>query len=238
MVSFLIDAALAVMLVTATVYLVIVNKRLKLLRNGQSEINALVSTFSKSIDDTDASMKRMVASATEIAARLSDDLDRAKGMKEDMALILGSCERTTARMEESVQHARAVLRRLDEGAMAGAMRGGRDRMRREMADADGTSGIGAGIGAGIAAGSMAKPAEAEAEAAPASPLLSALKAAEVDKGEFQALETALRAVSGQPAETAAPSTPASSAPAPTGPAKAAASAFYARLRTVGSETSA
>ncbi len=232
MVSFLIDAALAVMLVTATVYLVIVNKRLKLLRNGQSEINALVSTFSKSIDDTDASMKRMVASATEIAARLSDDLDRAKGMKEDMALILGSCERTTARMEESVQHARALLRRLDEGAMAGAMRGGRDRMRREMADADGTS----GIGAGIAAGSMAKP--AEAEAAPASPLLSALKAAEVDKGEFQALETALRAVSGQPAETAAPSTPASSAPAPTGPAKAAASAFYARLRTVGSETSA
>ncbi|AWU97754.1 DUF6468 domain-containing protein [Azospirillum ramasamyi] len=236
MVSFLIDAALAVMLVTATVYLVIVNKRLKLLRNGQSEINALVSTFSKSIDDTDASMKRMVASATEIAARLSDDLDRAKGMKEDMALILGSCERTTARMEESVQHARALLRRLDEGAMAGAMRGGRDRMRREMADADGTSGIGAGIAAGIAAGSMAKP--AEAEAAPASPLLSALKAAEVDKGEFQALETALRAVSGQPAETAAPSTPASSAPAPTGPAKAAASAFYARLRTVGSETSA
>ena len=67
MVSFLIDAALAVMLVTATAYLVIVNKRLKLLRTGQSEINALVSTFSKSIDDTDASMKRMVASATEIA---------------------------------------------------------------------------------------------------------------------------------------------------------------------------
>ncbi|CAO3362068.1 DUF6468 domain-containing protein [Azospirillum melinis] len=215
MVSFLIDAALAVMLVTATAYLVIVNKRLKLLRTGQSEINALVSTFSKSIDDTDASMKRMVASATEIAARLSDDLDRAKGMKEDMALILGSCERTTARMEESVQHARALLRRLDEGAMASSARAARNRTRPEEGDE---------------ARTVAK----DAEAAPASPLLAALKAAEVDKGEFQALETALRAVAGQPVEAPAPAPVSGSA----GPAKAAASAFYARLRTVGSEASA
>lgn len=214
MVSFLIDAALAVMLVTATAYLVIVNKRLKLLRTGQSEINALVSTFSKSIDDTDASMKRMVASATEIAARLSDDLDRAKGMKEDMALILGSCERTTARMEESVQHARALLRRLDEGAM----RVGRNRARPEESDA---------------AGSVVKP--ADAEATPASPLLSALKAAETDKGEFRALETALRAVAGQTDDAPAP---APTGTAPSAPAKAAANAFYARLRTVGSEASA
>lgn len=216
MVSFLIDAALAVMLVTATAYLVIVNKRLKLLRTGQSEINALVSTFSKSIDDTDASMKRMVVSATEIAARLSDDLDRAKGMKEDMALILGSCERTTARMEESVQHARALLRRLDEGAMVSTM----GRSTRNRARAEG----------GEAVESAVKPAEAATEAAASSPLVSALKAAEVDHGEFRALETALRAVAGQPAEAVAP--------APTGPAKAAASAFYARLRTVGSEASA
>ncbi|PWC81776.1 hypothetical protein TSH100_26260 [Azospirillum sp. TSH100] len=227
MVSFLIDAALAVMLVTATAYLVIVNKRLKLLRTGQSEINALVSTFSKSIDDTDASMKRMVVSATEIAARLSDELDRAKGMKEDMTLILGSCERTTARMEESVQHARALLRRLDEGAM----RATRNRTRPDAADD---------------ARTVAKPLDAESAAS--SPLLSALKMAEADKGEFQALETALRAVAGQkvaeqkaegqPAETAAPVPSAPPAGSSSGPAKAAASAFYARLRTVGSEVSA
>lgn len=216
MVSFLIDAALAVMLVTATAYLVIVNKRLKLLRTGQSEINALVSTFSRSIDDTDASMKRMVASATEIAARLSDDLDRAKGMKEDMALILGSCERTTARMEESVQHARALLRRLDEGAMGSVARSTRSRARTEAVEA---------------VESAVKPAEVTTEAPASSSLVSALKAAEVDHGEFRALETALRAVAGQPAEAAVPA-------APAGPAKAAASAFYARLRTVGSEASA
>ncbi|CAO3440311.1 DUF6468 domain-containing protein [Azospirillum endophyticum] len=218
MVSFLIDAALAVMLVTATAYLVIVNKRLKLLRTGQSEINALVSTFSKSIDDTDASMKRMVASATEIAARLSDELDRAKGMKEDMALILGSCERTTARMEESVQHARALLRRLDEGAMGSVARATSNRARPQGSED---------------AGSGARTGEVAVGPAPASPLLSALKAAEVDKGEFQALETALRAVAGQPVKLPVEA----AAPGSGSPAKAAASAFYARLRTVGSEAS-
>ncbi|WP_372395965.1 DUF6468 domain-containing protein [Azospirillum sp. HJ39] len=223
MVSFLIDAALAVMLVTATAYLVIVNKRLKLLRTGQSEINALVSTFSRSIDDTDASMKRMVASATDIATRLSDDLDRAKGVKEDMSLLLGSCERTATRMEESVQHARALLRRLDEGAMRTA----RNRPRAEGPDAaDGEASLAAPPTPVPPAPAPPAPATMT-EPIPTATLLSALKAAaEPGDGEFRALETTLRA------------TPAAPGPAPVttpAPVKAAASAFYARLRTVGSE---
>ncbi len=229
MVSFLIDAALAVMLVTATAYLVIVNKRLKLLRTGQSEINALVSTFSRSIDDTDASMKRMVASATDIATRLSDDLDRAKGVKEDMSLLLGSCERTATRMEESVQHARALLRRLDEGAMRTA----RNRPRAEgpdAADGEAQSPGPVHAAAPLAAPVPLPPAPATmTEPSPTATLLSALKAAaEPSDGEFRALETALRATPAAPVAT--PVT--TQAPAPV---KAAASAFYARLRTVGSE---
>ena len=115
MVSFLIDAVLAVMLVTATVFLVIVNKRLKVLRSGQSEINTLITTFSRTIDETDASVKRLVGAATEISGKLADELDRAKVVQEDVALILGSCERASKRIEESVQHARALVRRLEEG---------------------------------------------------------------------------------------------------------------------------
>ncbi|PWC37812.1 DUF6468 domain-containing protein [Azospirillum sp. TSO35-2] len=222
MVSFLIDAALAVMLVTATVYLVIVNKRLKLLRTGQSEINALVSTFSRSIDDTDASMKRLVASATDIATRLSDELDRAKGMKEDMTLILGSCERTATRMEDSVQHARAVLRRLDEGAM---------RTTRPRAPSPAATAMAAEFTA------AATRTVATAPAAPADDLATPRIGAysDVDKepgaGNFRALELPLRATpAAEPPES--PEQP-QDASAPS--ARAAANAFYARLRTVGSE---
>lgn len=215
MVSFLIDGALAVLLVTATVYLVVVNKRLKLLRTGQSEINALVSTFSRSIDDTDASMKRLVTSATEIATRLSDELDRAKGVKEDMTLILGSCERTATRMEESVQHARALLRRLDEGAM-------QRRLQRPvpveepMPAADAAS-----------APSTVPPAEQSAETISERPA----HIGEAETGDFRPLDLPSR-----PASSPAPSNDKPEAPAAAGPEqRMAAGAFYARLRTIGSE---
>lgn len=114
MVSFLIDAVLAIMLVTATVFLVIVNKRLKVMRASQTEIGALIGTFSKTIDETEASVQRLVAAATEASAKLSDGLERAKGVTEEVGLILGSCERASKRIEESVQEARALVRRLDE----------------------------------------------------------------------------------------------------------------------------
>ncbi|MBK3736620.1 hypothetical protein GAY29_26715 [Azospirillum brasilense] len=115
MVSFLIDAVLAVMLVTATVFLVIVNKRLKVMRSSQAEIGALIGTFSKTIDETEASVQRLVAAATEASAKLSDGLDRAQGVTEEAALVLGSCERASKRIEASVQEARALVRRLEEG---------------------------------------------------------------------------------------------------------------------------
>lgn len=113
MVSFLIDAVLAVMLVTATAYLVIVNRRLRVLQSGQSEINALITAFSRTIDETDASVKRMVASATEVSARLGDELERARTVKEDVTVLLDSVERTALRIEETVRHARSLARRLD-----------------------------------------------------------------------------------------------------------------------------
>ena len=117
MVSYLIDIVLAVMLVTTTVFLVVVNKRLQLLRSGQSEINGLVATFSRTIDETDASVKRLVAAATDISVKLADELDRAKEVKEDMTLILGSCDRASKRIEDSIQHARSLIRRLEEGTL-------------------------------------------------------------------------------------------------------------------------
>ncbi|MCG5240985.1 DUF6468 domain-containing protein [Azospirillum doebereinerae] len=223
MVSFLIDAALAVLLVTATVYLVLVNKRLKLLRTGQSEINTLVTSFSRSIDETDASMKRLVASATETASRLAEDLDRAKGVREDMTLILGSCERTATRMEESLQHARALLRRLDEGAMRPARPRPAGIPMEELMPAS-------------------EPAPAVRRAEPVeTPSDAATDATqESGSGEFRPLGLPQRA--GAP--DTAPVPPSKPAPtpavAPTAtpaepPRPMAVGAFYARLRTVGSE---
>jgi hypothetical protein len=114
MVSFLINGVLAVMLLVATYFLVTVNKRLKVLRSGQEELNGLMSAFSNTIDETDASTKRLVAAATEISVKLAGELDRAKTVTEDVGVLLDSASRATRQLEESMQMARALARRLDE----------------------------------------------------------------------------------------------------------------------------
>lgn len=114
MVSFLVNGILAVLLVVATVFLVLVNKRLKVLRSGQEELNGLMATFSTTIDETDASTKRLVGAATEISLKLAEELDRAKSVTEDVGVLLDSCDRAAKRLEESVFVARSLVRRLDE----------------------------------------------------------------------------------------------------------------------------
>lgn len=118
MISYLIDAFLAVMLVTTTGYMLIVNRRLKTLRSGQSDLNALITTFSRTIDETDASVKRLTETAADIAVRLGSEVDRGKAMTEEVTLLLGSCERTAGRMEEQILHTRQLLRRLDAATPA------------------------------------------------------------------------------------------------------------------------
>lgn len=129
MVSYLIDAFLAIMLVTTTGYLLIVNRRLKVLRSGQSEINGLISAFARTIDETDASVKRLVGAASDVAGKLGHEVDRGSAMKDEVGRLLTSCERTASRLDEQLRHARVLLRRLDDMAVA--------RTPRQPVDADG-----------------------------------------------------------------------------------------------------
>ncbi|CAO3382378.1 DUF6468 domain-containing protein [Azospirillum argentinense] len=210
MVSFLIDAVLAVMLVTATVFLVIVNKRLKVMRSSQAEIGALIGTFSKTIDETEASVQRLVAAATEASAKLSDGLDRAKSVTEEAALVLGSCERASKRIEASVQEARALVRRLEEGPAP------RPRPRPVPPTA-------------TAPATVVEPVPAPANAAPA-PESNAME----DEDGFRPMRVAALAGTARPAEETIVEATAEST-AESGARQQAANAFYARLRAIGPE---
>lgn len=224
MVSFLIDGVLAVMLVTATVFLVIVNKRLKVLRSAQAEIGGLIATFSKTIDDTEASVNRLVAAATEASSRLADELDRSKGVTEEVTLILGSCERASKRIEESVQQARALVRRLEETPRP-----------RPVPPAAAPLPVAAPVAVPVAA--PAAPAavtgEAAGETAGAEPAdLAAVLPVLTEAAEPATPAAASATDAGEEGDVRAPVQGA----APPGVEKGrtmAASAFYARLRTVG-----
>jgi Domain of unknown function (DUF6468) len=139
MISYLIDAFLAVMLVTTTSYMLVVNRRLKTLRSGQSDLNALITTFSRTIDETDASVKRLTEAAAEIAMRLGSEVDRGKAMTEEVTLLLGSCERTAGRMEEQIFHTRQLLRRLDAATPGRAARPAAPDLAEPGTEAAGTA---------------------------------------------------------------------------------------------------
>jgi hypothetical protein len=115
MASLLVDAVLVVMLAFTSGFLFLVNKRLKVLRSGQQDINALMAEYSKTIDDTEASTRRLVESATQISVKLADELDRSKGVAEDFPILLESATRAGERLEDSIRHARMLVRRLDDG---------------------------------------------------------------------------------------------------------------------------
>lgn len=222
MVSFLIDAVLAVMLVTATVFLVIVNKRLKVMRASQGEIGALITTFSKTIDETEASVQRLVAAATEASAKLSDGLERAKGVTEEVGLILGSCERASKRIEGSVQEARALVRRLEDGPVV------RPRPRPvPVAEKAGAEKAGA------------EPAAPEERDDFRPMLASALARTQAELAELRveprAESPAENARAGSPAENDGDGDGGDGDGGDGGARQAAANAFYARLRTVGTE---
>lgn len=240
MVSFLIDAVLAVMLVTATVFLVIVNKRLRVLKSGQAEINGLITTFSRTIDETDASVKRLASAATEISAKLADELDRGKVMKEEIGLLLGSCERTARRIEESVHQARALARRLDEAPMP-RPRTPRSGMPLSLFDEEGgdttpasaapapEAPSGAASPAAKPVPLTAKPVE-EPKAVQPAPQADAAPEPPAEGAGFRPFVALVRSEGEEPARPREETAEDADGPR----LQVAASAFYARLRTVGS----
>src|SRR4051812_10854614 len=118
MMSYLVNLLLAILLAGTGGYMVVINRRLSALRSGQSELNGLIDQFTRSVNETDASIKRLSGTAVEIAAQLGEAVDRGRAMQEEVNLLLGSCERAAARLDGSLQHARGLLRRLDEGIAA------------------------------------------------------------------------------------------------------------------------
>jgi hypothetical protein len=179
MISYLIDAFLAVMLVTTTGYMLVVNRRLKTLRSGQSDLNALITTFSRTIDETDASVKRLTEAAAEIAVRLGTEVDRGKAMTEEVTLLLGSCERTAGRMEEQIFHTRQLLRRLDAATPGRAARPASPALAEPGTEAAGTAPAPAAAMPEGGAGEAAPPDELRADGLRAEPEFRPLAAADV-----------------------------------------------------------
>ena len=96
------DILVAGLLIVTIAYFVVVNRRLRLLRKNKEDLEKLASTFGESTLRADQSISRLKATAEE----LSSGIEKAQGLRDDLAFLLERGGSVADRLEASVRAAR------------------------------------------------------------------------------------------------------------------------------------
>ena len=122
--SFLFDGLLSVLLVTTIVYAAILNRKLRALRQSESEMKALLKEFNASASKAEANLGQIKTlagqaqarggldareSAVELAA-LKQTVERGQSLKDDLAFLIDRGEAIADRLVGAVSHARAAAK--------------------------------------------------------------------------------------------------------------------------------
>lgn len=84
MILYLVNLALLLMLVAATAYMVMVNRRLRALKSGQDEIGPTVQSFAKVTAEMTDTVKRLSTDAATITKNLEGAIARAEKVQGDI----------------------------------------------------------------------------------------------------------------------------------------------------------
>ena len=84
MILYLINLALLLMLMASTVYMVLVNRRLRALKNGQDEIGPTIKRFAKATGDMAETVTRLNADAATATQNLEKAIGRAQSVQNDI----------------------------------------------------------------------------------------------------------------------------------------------------------
>jgi len=96
------DMAFAVLLVVTIGYAVVLNRKLGSLRRHKEELERLAATFSQSTARADDSIQRL-KSTTDV---LQKNIDKAQGLRDDLAFLIDRGSVTADRLEEAVRGTR------------------------------------------------------------------------------------------------------------------------------------
>lgn len=88
MILYLVNLALLLMLVAATAYMVMVNRRLRALKSGQDEIGPTVQSFAKVTAEMTDTVKRLSTDAATITKNLEGAIARAEKVHGDINRML------------------------------------------------------------------------------------------------------------------------------------------------------
>ncbi len=108
-ISLILDAIVAVLLITTIGYAVVLNRRLGALRNAKSEIEALVAQFAESTDTAGRGIESLKDETKRSGEALQGKLDAARGLADDLAFLLERGSSLADRLDGAVGAARAKI---------------------------------------------------------------------------------------------------------------------------------
>lgn len=101
-----VDVLVAVLLVATIVYAVMLNRKLAVLRNSKTEMEALVARFAESTALAENGIQTLKAHASESGTSLDSMVSRAHGLAEDLSFLIERGSNLADRLEGAVESGR------------------------------------------------------------------------------------------------------------------------------------
>ncbi|MEI9929696.1 MAG: DUF6468 domain-containing protein [Rhizomicrobium sp.] len=118
------EIALCILLTATLIYCGVLERRLKIVRQGQQEMNATIGDLNASLANASASLRALQAAAGTVGEQLDRKIAGARAAVDELSLVTASGERIAERMERTIDTgivartpARAVNSHLPSGSV-------------------------------------------------------------------------------------------------------------------------
>ena len=105
--SLIIDAIIAVLLVATISYAAVLNRKLSVLRDGKSEMEALIATFSESTERAGSGVESLRQEAGRSGEALQKKVEAARALVDDLGFLIETGTRLAERLDGGIGTARA-----------------------------------------------------------------------------------------------------------------------------------
>jgi cell division septation protein DedD len=109
MASILLDGLLVGLLIATIVYAIILDRRLRVLRQSRDEMQALLANFTAATAQAQSSMAALRDTSQTTTADLRDQFERGKALRDDLAFLLDRGTNLADRLEKDVTVARTSV---------------------------------------------------------------------------------------------------------------------------------
>ena len=102
------ESGLCILLAATLVYCVVLERRLKAVRQGQEGLNAMIGDLNASLATAGASLRALQAAAGTVGEQLDKKVSGARAAIDELGLVTASAERIAQRMERTVDNRAAA----------------------------------------------------------------------------------------------------------------------------------